>query len=129
MDLLATVAPIIGYSSSLSDIQTFKQKHWFFADHSFSSDLHGLAPSQVAEELPKALLLNAWIPKSAALTALGTPLSVMNRLARWSIMGRKDYNESLITVVKLSGVLQALTGPARAPQVGWARPFRGNSTY
>ncbi|PSC72510.1 multidrug transporter [Micractinium conductrix] len=40
----------------------------------------------------------------------------MNRLARWSIMGRKDYNEALITVVKLSGVLQAFTGPARAPQ-------------
>lgn len=42
----------------------------------------------------------------------------MNRLARWSIMGRKDFNEALITVVKLSGVLQAFTGPARAPQVG-----------
>lgn len=40
----------------------------------------------------------------------------MNRLARWSIMGRKDFNEALITVVKLSGVLQAFTGPARAPQ-------------
>ena len=32
-------------------------------------------------------------------------------------MGRKDYNEALITVVKLSGVLQAFSGPARAPQV------------
>lgn len=32
-------------------------------------------------------------------------------------MGRKDYNEALVTVVKLSGVLQAFTGPARAPQV------------
>lgn len=42
----------------------------------------------------------------------------MNRLARWSIMGRKDFNEALITVVKLSGVLQAFTGPARAPHVG-----------
>lgn len=31
-------------------------------------------------------------------------------------MGRRDYNEALITVVKLSGVLQAFTGPARAPQ-------------
>ncbi|KAL4422240.1 hypothetical protein ABPG77_009715 [Micractinium sp. CCAP 211/92] len=40
----------------------------------------------------------------------------LNRLARWSIMGRRDYNEALITVVKLSGVLQAFTGPARAPQ-------------
>ncbi|KAI3428038.1 hypothetical protein D9Q98_006424 [Chlorella vulgaris] len=40
----------------------------------------------------------------------------MNRLARWSVMGRKDYNEALVTVVKLSGVLQAFTGPARAPQ-------------
>ncbi|KAL4443453.1 hypothetical protein ABPG75_011190 [Micractinium tetrahymenae] len=40
----------------------------------------------------------------------------LNRLARWSIMGRKDYDEALITVVKLSGVLQAFTGPARAPQ-------------
>lgn len=40
----------------------------------------------------------------------------LNRLARWSVMGRKDYNEALITVVKLSGVLQAFSGPVRAPQ-------------
>lgn len=40
----------------------------------------------------------------------------MSWLARWSVMGRKDYNEALITVVKLTGVLQAFSGPARAPQ-------------
>lgn len=42
----------------------------------------------------------------------------LNRLARWSVMGRKDFNEALVTVVRLSGVLQAFSGPARAPQVG-----------
>lgn len=36
-------------------------------------------------------------------------------------MGRRDYNEALITVVKLSGVLQAFTGPARAPQASSGR--------
>lgn len=40
----------------------------------------------------------------------------MGWLARWSVMGRRDYNEALITVVKLTGVLQAFSGPARAPQ-------------
>ena len=40
---------------------------------------------------------------------------MMNRLARWSVMGRRDFNESLITVVKLSGVLQAFNGPAKSP--------------
>ena len=48
----------------------------------------------------------------------------MNKLARWSIMGRKDYNEALITVVKLSGVLQAFSGPARAPQMRGPEPAR-----
>lgn len=31
-------------------------------------------------------------------------------------MGRRDYNEALITVVRLNGVLQASSGPVRSPQ-------------
>lgn len=30
--------------------------------------------------------------------------------------GRKDYREPLITVVKMQGILQSFSGPARAPQ-------------
>ncbi|GAB4822608.1 hypothetical protein N2152v2_009654 [Parachlorella kessleri] len=37
-------------------------------------------------------------------------------LGRWMVMGRKDYNEALITVVRLQGILQASLGPARGPQ-------------
>ena len=44
-------------------------------------------------------------------------------------MGLRGYNEALITVVKLSGVLQAFSGPARAPQVRRRSHHRATCTH
>ena len=59
------------------------------------------------------------------LTAVGLPelVAAMNRLARWSIMGRKDYNEALITVNGARGRLERRGGyrgacAARAASTG-----------
>lgn len=40
-------------------------------------------------------------------------MSVASALARWMVMGRKDFSEPLITVVKLTGILQppSVRGP------------------
>lgn len=51
-------------------------------------------------------------PRPAPTTARLAPLLCSRRR---SVMGRKDYNEPLITVVRLTGVLQHFSGPARAP--------------
>ena len=66
---------------------------------------------------PPSAAAQRCLPPLACCRSPAAACSTMNKLARWSVMGRKDYNEALITVVKLSGVLQAFSGPARAPQV------------